>query len=63
MTQRMHEHEFITSNVPRLHQALMLMFPICKSWFNYSIARNEEDKTKLTLLRNKKVLARSFTTD
>ena len=60
MTQRQLEHEFIEANVPRLHRALMLMFPICKPWFNYSLARNEDDATKLTLLRGRSVLARNF---
>lgn len=64
MTQRQLEHEFLEANVPRLHRALMLMFPISRLWFNYSIARNEDDVTKLTLLRGEgkkiQVLARNF---
>lgn len=56
--------KFIISNVPRLHRLLMEQFPGLKKWFNYSIAENNDDPTKLTLLRGSgkkmRVIARNF---
>lgn len=53
-------HSFIMAHVPRFYRLLMEKFPQLVPWFNYSIASNEDDETKLTLLRNKKVIARNF---
>lgn len=58
---RVLRHEFIIEHVPRLHRLLMEKFPSLKAHFQYSIASNEDDATKLTLLRGKKVIARNFT--
>ncbi len=57
---RRQKHEFIIKHVPRLHRLLMEAFPSLKTYFNYAIAENEEDPTKLTLLRGKKIVARNF---
>lgn len=57
---RRQKHEFIMRNVPRLHRLIMEAFPATRTWFGYSIAENEDDPTKLTLLRKKKIVARNF---
>lgn len=55
---------FILRHVPRLYRFLMEAFPHLIDWFAYSIASNDDDPTKLTLLRGKgkkmKVIARNF---
>lgn len=57
-------HDFIMRNVPRWHRLLMEAFPSFVAKFAYSIAHEESDPTKLTLLRgngNKmKVIARNY---
>ncbi len=60
LTQDRMEKEFILLHVPRLHRFLMDVFPNTRSRFNYMLAHNEDDRTKLTLLRGKKVVASNF---
>ena len=55
--------KFILDNVPRVYGLMMLAFPRFIPLFNYSIAENKEDRTKLTLLRGRKVVARNFNPD
>jgi hypothetical protein len=52
--------KFILENVPRLHRFLMDALPWTTKLFGYLIAENEDDPRKLTLIRNKKVLAKNF---
>jgi len=53
-------HEFILEHVPRFHRLIMELFPNTTQWFGYMLADEENDKTKLTLIRNKKAIARNF---
>lgn len=52
--------DFILAHVPRLHRLLMEKFPFLRDKFKYSIASNEDDPRRLTLLRGRKVIARNF---
>lgn len=54
------KHNFILEHVPRFHRLMMEKFPQLKAWYGYAISENEDDPSKLTLLRKKKVLARNF---
>lgn len=53
-------NDFLVAKIPRFHRLLMERFPAIRPIFNYSLATNENDPTKLTLLRGKRILARNF---
>jgi len=57
---RRQEFAFIMQHVPRLHRLLMEAFPRSRDWFGYMIAQEENHPERLTLIRNKKVVARNF---
>lgn len=56
--------DFMMQNVPRFHRFLIDVFPNLRHWFNYGLAAEETDPTKLTLVRGSgkklKVVARNF---
>lgn len=52
--------DFVHANTPWLHKLIMRALPFTRTWFQYGLARNENDHMKLTLVRGKKIVARNF---
>ncbi len=51
---------FVRQHVPRWHQFLMQIFPNSKHYFNYQLAADKDDRSKLSLLKGKKLIASNF---
>lgn len=54
------ERKFLHDNIPSFHRLLMELFPWTRRLFDYGLAHEEGDKTKLTLIRGKKLITRNF---